>query len=328
MHYLREWRSGDVVSRPVRDRSLSVCPDDHPHDLETCWLGHNCRCEQCRHLRKMERQRRRNRMVAYGRSYVEERVPVGPVRDHVVALMAHAGLERIADAAQVSRSLLLDIYFGYRGRQKAHRRSEPQSVRASLAERVLAVTPEMLDAAFVPSVGTVRRLQALVAVGYSESELASRLGVLVTNLSGIILGKRSRVTAATYEAVRELFAECWAHPKRGRVGERSRALAKSHRWVGPLAWDDIDDPRETPNLAGEFTGEPQLDEIAIEEAMLGRPVKLRHGERREVVRRLNALKLNDQEIATRMHIADRTVLRIRQELGLAAAVGADRQVVA
>ena len=41
-------------------------------------------------------------------------------------------------------------------------------------------------------------------------------------------------------------------------------------------------------------------------------------ERREVVARLHAIGLNDQDIARRTGCADRTVLRIRQELGLPA----------
>lgn len=68
MHYLREWRSGSVTAAPLRDRGRHTCPVDHPHDLDTCWRDHGCRCDQCRHLRKMERQRRRNRMIAYGRA--------------------------------------------------------------------------------------------------------------------------------------------------------------------------------------------------------------------------------------------------------------------
>ena len=39
--------------------------------------------------------------------------------------------------------------------------------------------PEMRDPVFISSVGTARRLQALVAIGHLEKDLADRLGMKV-----------------------------------------------------------------------------------------------------------------------------------------------------
>jgi DNA-binding CsgD family transcriptional regulator len=62
-----------------------------------------------------------------------------------------------------------------------------------------------------------------------------------------------------------------------------------------------------------------LDEIAIERAMHGDPVRLRPTERVEVVRRLTARKLSTNQIADRLGITPRTVSRIRQHHGITAA---------
>ncbi|MGY4859532.1 hypothetical protein [Cryobacterium sp. AP23] len=321
MHYLSAWRAGTVTDAPTRDRETVVCPADHAHDLEGCWGEHGCRCEGCKHLRKMERQRRRSRLRAYGRgeTIAPTRVPAAPVREHMMALRdAGYGLERIADAAQVSRSAMLDVYYGPRGASKGSRDLEQRTVLESVALRILALTPEAIEAALLPAIGTMRRLQALVAIGYTESMLADRLGVMVSNLSRLILGHRSRVKAATYEATRELFDELWSTPRTGNRADRSRAIAWAHGWVGPLAWDDIDDPREQPNLTGAAEPADGVDGTAVELAVAGDHVRLTPLERRAAVTRLHAQRYSDQLIADRLQIADRTVLRIRQELGLVA----------
>jgi DNA-binding CsgD family transcriptional regulator len=285
----------------------------------------------------MERQRHRSRLLAYGREqeFRLPKVPAAATRDHLVQLMKHAGLERIADAAQVSRSIVLDIYFGPRGAEKRHREKDPASrtVLATVAAQILALTPDDVDARLVPSLGTERRLQALVAVGYTESELATRLGMNIGNFNGLILGRRSRVTSGTHETTRQVFKELWAKPSTGTRAAASRRLAQRHGWVGPLSWDDIDDPAETPNLEGNPSTEDEpletedIDEARVYLATVGEAVRLTSPELREAIRRLVAARLNDKQIAERLHCADRTVLRIRQELGLAAVVGSDKRPV-
>lgn len=246
-------------------------------------------------------------------------VPVAPVREHVVGLMAGAvGIERIAEAAQVSRSAVLDVYFGPRGAAKAGRERDPlkRTMRESNARRILAVTSDDIDAAVVPAVGTVRRLRALVAIGWTESQLAERLGMQVGNFSRLILGMRERVLIGTYVATCELFSQAWAVPLSGSRADAARRLAKRHRWLGPLAWDDIDDPDDA--AAESAPEDAAIDELAVDLAVSGNLVPLSPAERREAVRRLHAGRLSDGAIADRLHVTDRTVLRIRQELDLPA----------
>lgn len=184
----------------------------------------------------------------------------------------------------------------------------------------------MTHRAFVDSTGVSRRLRALIAIGYSQTQLAARLRIRASNLSTLIHGKRPRVSPVTYRAVCALFKELWAHPAQGPGAERSRAIAKSHGWVGPLAWDDIDDPAERPNIRGgkpdpvdkENSGKKHIDEIAVERAMRGDRVKLTRLERLDAIRRLHARKWSDRRVGLALHIDERTVLRNRQELGLAA----------
>jgi hypothetical protein len=61
-----------------------------------------------------------------------------------------------------------------------------------------------------------------------------------------------------------------------------------------------------------------LDEIAVERAMHGDPVRLTEPERVEAVRRLAARGLSDSAIGRLLHCSDRTVLRWRQSHGVEA----------
>lgn len=265
MHYLRAWRAGESTSLPGREREVIVCPKDHGHTADTCWTQHGCRCARCVHSRNMERQRRRNRLRAYGREdqIRGESVDAGPVREHVASLLALSGvgLERIADAAGLSRSALLDLRFGRRG---TSRPSGPVThLRADIAGALLAVSPDDVDRSVVPALGTVRRLQALVWMGHTQTSLAQRMGWSVMNLSRLVLGKQERVSAKTRDIVVTIFDELWQTYGEGSHSEAARRSAAKHRWQSPLARDDIDGDPEPGVVAGteQTKGERILEDV-------------------------------------------------------------------
>lgn len=309
-----------------------ICPDDHKHaETGTCYVIHKCRCGNCR-TAIAERAQRRNRLKMYGR-YDNGLVDAAPVREHVEYLQAFGyGWKRIAELSGVGNTAISQLIYGRKGSNSDPRKGEQlKRVSRTKADRILAVKPNidtLAGGALVPARGTARRVQALVACGWSQSKLAGMLGMELSNFGKML--HRDQVTAATHRSVAELFDQLWDQqpPKAERHDSsaftRSIRYAKARRWLPPLAWDDIDNDVEPP-LPDEEAG---LDEIAIELAMSGEPVRLSHAERRAALAALCALKLSDGEISRRLRIADRTVLRIRQELGIAASVGADGQVVA
>lgn len=240
MHYLRAHRAQTLDEHPLRAQSHFECPPDHAHTHDTCWLEHKCRCGGCRHSRKLDRQRRRNRLIAYGRTdeLRGDRVDAGPVREHLLELLSEGvGLERIADAAEVPRSLCLDLKFGRRGK-RSHQ--TVKSVRRDRAEQLLALTIDDIDRALVESVGTSRRLQALVSIGWTETQLAERMGMGVGNFWKLVCGLRGRVTAETANRAAAVFTELWDHPQAGAQADNARRIAARRSWLSPLAWDDID----------------------------------------------------------------------------------------
>jgi transcriptional regulator with XRE-family HTH domain len=160
----------------------------------------------------------------------------------------------------------------------------------------------------IDGTGTNRRLQALAALGWSQSELASRLGFTFQNVSR--LATEARVNRDTAAKVRALYDELSMTP-----GPSVRAQREAQRkgWPVPLAWDDdkIDDPAARPSKM--VAHRPAaLDEIAVQRASRGERVRLSRAERAEVVRRLTAAGLSAADIADRLGIAQRSVSRLRK----------------
>lgn len=171
----------------------------------------------------------------------------------------------------------------------------------------------------VDATGTRRRLQALAALGWSARAIGDRFG----RGDGIVhrwMTRSATVTRATAVMVDAWFTElAMTKPALDTVHDRysvgrARAHAARRGWVPPLAWDDIDNDPAPARTDDEET----VDEIAVELAITGVAVRLTPAERRECVRRLHRERWSDGRIAETIRCADKTVERIRAELGLVA----------
>jgi hypothetical protein len=115
-----------------------------------------------------------------------------------------------------------------------------------------------------------RRLQALVAIGWSQAKLADRLGMLGGNF-GRVIGRTDQVLASTARAAQELYEELWSSPppetdhRSRQSASRARNQAARAGWAPPLAWDDdtIDDPTAMPDLGQVARAGLDLDEVAF-----------------------------------------------------------------
>lgn len=209
--------------------------------------GSPCRCRPCTDAATAY-ERHRERQALYGRW--QPYVDAGPAREHVRALSACGiGWRRAAQLAGVSQGSMSKLVFGGPGD-----RSPAKRIRAETEAKILAVAAtlgNLGDAALVDATATRRRLQALIACGYSKSRLAARLGVQPSNFHHT---DASQVTAATARAVAALYDELWDVPPdesthHARVSvSRARNYARARGWAPPMAWDDesIGDPAAGP----------------------------------------------------------------------------------
>jgi hypothetical protein len=164
--------------------------------------------------------------------------------------------------------------------------------------------------------GATRRMQALAVMGHSLAPIAALTGLPSMTLSVIRSGGVATTSPGNHTAVAAAFRQLAM--KRGESGH-TKARAARLGWVGPLAWDDIDDPAAVPVGAPDDPTEV-LDDIAIDLAVQGRlRTTLSVPERHAAVTRLAALGHNDTEIAARVHVSAKTVLGDRKHLGIPAA---------
>lgn len=207
----------------------------------------------------------RRRMLAYGK-WESQKVLAAPVREHYLALL-DAGMSRnqVSRISGVKADQLDNLL-----RPRKDRGDQPAKVVfRRTADRLVAVpvpAPHEVwryaaDGQKVDPTGTARRLQALIALGWTSRELSARLGIFESNLPAILHAQR-HTTAGFARKVADLFNKLQLTPG---TSTRSRNRAARNGWAMPLAWDEnsIDDPAAEPVTDPAVT-EPALDDIAVE----------------------------------------------------------------
>lgn len=149
----------------------------------------------------------------------------------------------------------------------------------------------------VPSRGTTRRLQALAAVGWTQKDIAKRLGVSPSRVGHLMNGMFPTVFPDTAAAVAKVFEElCMVvptdppptNPRQIRIHERARRQARARGWVSALAWDDIDNdphPYGATSAAARHRRKTDIDEGVVERLLAGERVPCTKAEKEEVVTR-------------------------------------------
>jgi hypothetical protein len=248
-------------------------------------------------------------------------VDAGPARAHVQALRrAGIGVDQIAKLAGLSGGHVRGLIY-----TRPDGTPPYQRVRAGTARKILAVQIDdnnLAANAPVDATGTRRRLEALVAAGFTQARLAAALGRSQASLRRTM--RASRVTAHTARTVRDLDERLWnRQPPRATNAQRmasdaARAHAAQRGWLPRLAWDDIDhDPEPNPDQP-DSSDPDDLDEIAIERAIAGdTAVRLTDAEQREVVRRLTERGRSIRVIAELLSTSKRTVSRRRRQISAA-----------
>lgn len=162
-----------------------------------------------------------------------------PVVEHLAALKSSGlGYVTIAKMAGVGHSTV----------QYARRRPK---MRADVVQKILAVpipmTPHVgpKNGAWIDSTGSRRRLQALVANGYLQGDLAARLSLLPSWISEFIGGEGGNIRVSNARRIHDLFEQLQLVPGPSNVARR-QGIRRG--WALPLAWDEdtIDDPSAQP----------------------------------------------------------------------------------
>lgn len=300
----------------------------HRHGTYACYTLDRCKCLPCAKANS-DYEAARTRQQAYGRW--NGLTDAAAAREHVQQLLDKGmGLKRVIAVSGVSSGTMWKLVYGRARSDGTKSRSE--RIRPDVERRILATTLDLADGARIDSVGAARRVQALVALGWSMTRIATFLGIQLSNFTAVAHG-RGRITVSRDRAIRSLYDEismtlppqdAW-HDKIS--ASRARNYAKARGWLPPLAWDDeaLDDPNATAADASRLhadhrpavnrgraagaaagtvpAGLEYLDEAAIDRRIHGdRAVHLTFGEAGEAVARMRAAGVSLCEVERRTGI--------------------------
>ncbi|MDT0608792.1 hypothetical protein [Streptomyces lancefieldiae] len=217
------------------------------HKTITCYTDYKCRLPECvQRYREWGRARYRAKANGEPGRYTDAE----PVRQHLLKLYAaDIGIHAIAASTGLTYLAVRSFtHHEYGNRRPRRRRCTPAT-----AAKILAVTEANIVTGRIDATGTVRRLQALVAIGWPLEQIGPHAGLSPENLHQ--LTKRERVLSSTARRVAEAY-ELLRHKKPTRNGvdkrsaTRARNRAAANRWPTPAYWADrmdvIDDPDFEP----------------------------------------------------------------------------------
>ncbi|WP_134740022.1 hypothetical protein [Nocardioides sp. 503] len=284
------------------DRTPKPClhkQANHQHGTYACYTLDACRCEPCC-VAVSVYETERVRQHAYGRW--NGLVDAEPARIHVRRLMAAGmGLKRICAVADLSSGVIWKLLYGC-PRVDGTRRPPQKRLRPATADRILAVELDLADGAKVATTDTARRLQALVALGWSMSKLGTRLGWTPGNFNPVVNGTQREVTVRTAKAVHSLYLALvdQAPPEdewRDRIAaSRARNLASARGWAKPLRINGrihigsaLPLPDDALEVVDTSADADDYDEAAVLRRLSGdRTAPLTKDDRVEIVRRARA----------------------------------------
>lgn len=286
-----------------------ICPPDHKHGAtETCYV-HGCGCDDCR-VQHTNRSRQRRKMIAYGR-HQDIRVDKTEAAAHARALRNLGWtIDGIAQQAGVNSSAV-DELLGERYR-RTHRNTATAVLNLPLE------APPKTAWNRVPSLGSRRRVQALMFMGWSAALIEQRAGLGDRFVMKAVT--QPFIEGATRDRIARVYDSLWNQTppldtpfQRGSY-TRTVKLARERGWVGPLHWDDIDDPDDVPTnnvtRVNQFSKD-RFDEAVVDAAVYGDKPRMTPPERREAVRILIERGYSNSEAAEVLGCTVRTVDRLR-----------------
>lgn len=201
---------------------------------------HGCRCDICR-VAATAHSRERTRRLAQEQWGARDPmfVSVSLAKNHVAWLRSRGmGWRRIASVAGVSPSTISRLA-GHSFSGEASR----TRIRKEIQDKILAVRPTDTSRTLATDARpSARKLQALVALGWTQVELARRLKMSAPSIRNLVRIRdddtSTRVRADTERKVRALYEDLHMTPG---SSSRARTIARTSGWLPPLAWDDIDE---------------------------------------------------------------------------------------
>ena len=215
---------------------------NHQHGTYLAYVKDACRCDPCREAGRIGSKTTHYKTVTGTHSYVDAEL----ARTHTRRLLEVLTVSQIEQRSGVHRTAIRILVGDWPGTAPSKRisRKTHTALMGVRAERVGQETSGLVDPA-----GTVRRLRALIALGWDARYIGRRLGMSSCTVPRLTHDETTLVLVSTRDAVRALYDELsLTLPPEGRTRTMAQNRARRAGWAPPLAWDDdtIDDPSAAP----------------------------------------------------------------------------------
>lgn len=136
--------------------------------------------------------------------------------------------------------------------------------------------------------GSIRRIQALVAIGHSMRTIDDHLGWAWGTTSRYLIANHKTTHRTTADRIATVYQQLCMTTPTGPYANRNRKLAERKGWAPPLAWDNIDDPNERPTGMREERHRKlhEIDPVVVERFLSGDwSIRTTKAEKHEIARR-------------------------------------------
>lgn len=151
----------------------------------------------------------------------------------------------------------------------------------------------------VDGTGTVRRVQALLALGHTHPEIAAASGGARNISKNVILNRYGHVHVDVVEAIKRAYEQLsMTVPTHWRNQECARR-AKKLGYLPPLFWDDdlIDDPDYQPHRNHRPIISPKdIDPVVVDRLLTGARLQATRAEKDEAMRRWKAMGRSERSL--------------------------------
>lgn len=222
---------------------------------------------------------RKRRALAELRGEPVAPIAAAPLRQHVKRLLDLGwGTPAILAAARVDATPTGLLLIANGRSVRAERKFAP-ILRLPISLRVPEQVPDHM---LVPSLGSCRRIRALMALGWRHEDMSGLLGGRSSH--HLSAHRHKTINAHDWRLVDAAYETLAGTPG---PASRSRQRAAQKGYVPPLAWSDIDDPNETPTTQPK--ADVGIDEVRVREVLDGAwRLATTPAEKAEVVRRWTA----------------------------------------
>lgn len=252
-----------------------MLPDDKRHGTNAGYLAHRKNgeqpCEPCRTVR-----RRLNKRWNLNRNRNTPAIVTLGTWGHKALLIHNPG-----ETARLTG-------LGVRHVKRLIEKGPTGKVRRETKAAIMALRIEGT------TIGMTRRMQALAAIGYSSARLEQETGITRDALKTIRNREPQYVHDTTRTALTAAYERLSTQPlPPSRSSTRARNTAAANHWPSPMAWDNIDDPDERPNLGKVSSSHESVDDVVVDRRLEGiKERNLTKAETQEVIRRARLRGIN------------------------------------